>query len=181
MSKTTKRYYTQTISEAINNPSLMCQTFTEKTVELRNVWQFFSRWRASGKTVIGQSNDSLSNQFSKQRRCLSKISQRSNKYFSEVWEWKWFLLQSKLLQEIFARQFMANLSERAQIAAKTLVEELERGWLTSLVSSRLAKYYILQVKVCNYSIDNISALPIKEHDLFSLTSRSVEFPFFGPM
>lgn len=147
MSKTTKRYYTQTISEAINNPSLMCQTFTEKTVELRNVWQFFSRWRASGKTVIGQSNDSLSNQFSKQRRCLSKISQRSNKYFSELWEWKWSLLQSKLLQEIFARQFMENLSERAQIAAKTLVEELERGWLTSLVSSRLAKYYILQVKV----------------------------------
>lgn len=61
------------------------------------------------------------------------------------------------------------------------MEELERGWLTSLVSSLLAKYYILQVKVCNYSIDNISALPIKEHDLFSLTSRSVEFPFFGPM
>ena len=79
----------------------------------------------------------------------------------------------KLLQELFARPFMENLSERAQIAAKTLVEELERGWLTSLVSSRLAKYYILQVKVCKYSIDNISALPIKEHDLFSLTSRSV--------
>ena len=181
MSKTTKRYYTQTISEAINNPSLMCQTFTEKTVELRNVWQFFSWWRASGETVIGQSNDSLSNQFCKQLRCRSKISQRLNTYFSELRELKWSLLQSKLLQELFARQFMENLSERAQIAAKILVEELERGWLTSLVSSRLAKYCILQVKVCNYSIDNISALPIKEHDLFSLTSRSVKFPFFGPM
>ena len=65
---------------------------------------------------------------------------------------------------------MENLSERAQIAAKTLVEELERGWLTSLVPSRLAKYYILQVKVCKYFIDNIFALPIKEDDLFSLTS-----------
>lgn len=170
MIKITKRYYTQKISEAINNPALMCETFTEKTVELRNVWQFSSRWRESGKTVIGQINDSLSNQFSKQRRCRSKISQRSNTYFSELWEWKWSLLQSKLLQDLFARQFMENLSERAQIAAKTLVEELERGWLRSLVSSRLAKYYILQVKVCKYSIDNIFALPIKEHDLFSLTS-----------
>lgn len=68
---------------------------------------------------------------------------------------------------------MENVSERAQIVAKTLVEELERGWLTSLESSRLTKYYILQVKACNYSIDKIFALPIKEQDLFSLTSRSV--------
>ena len=138
MSKIAKRYYTQKSSEAINNPALMFETFVEKTVELRNVWQFFSRWRASGKTVIGQSNDSLSNQFSKQCRCRSKVSQRLNAYFSELWEWKWSLLQSKLLQELFARQFMENLSERAQIAAKTLLKELERGWLTSLVSSSLS-------------------------------------------
>ena len=44
----------------------------------------------------------------------------------------------KTVTGAFGSSIYGEPSERAQIAAKTLLKELERGWLTSLISSRLS-------------------------------------------